>query len=113
MNSRLSTLIDSDPERMGGEVCFTGTRIPVRNLFDYLAAGQPLDEFLEDFPSAGKDRAAAVLRYATAVLEALAKRQAQHHETSALEHAGITVDALLAGLDETRDEVVREHDGEG
>jgi len=45
----LANLINSDPERMSGEVCFQGTRVPVRNLFDYLAAGQPLSNSLPTF----------------------------------------------------------------
>lgn len=36
----------TDPEIMGGTPCFAGTRVPVKNLFDYLACGYPLDEFL-------------------------------------------------------------------
>lgn len=73
---KLPTLIDSDPERMAGEVCFAGTRTPVRSLFDYLAAGQPLDEFLEDFPGARKDRTIAVLHEAFSILDELAKEAA-------------------------------------
>jgi len=36
---------------MNGEPCFRGTRVPVRLLFDYLAAGAPLSEFLEHSPA--------------------------------------------------------------
>lgn len=42
-------LIEVDPERMGGPPCFTGTRVPVAHLFDYLEAGDSLGEFLNDF----------------------------------------------------------------
>ncbi|MGH2409903.1 MAG: DUF433 domain-containing protein [Chloroflexota bacterium] len=73
----LVNLIDSDPERMSGEVCFQGTRVPVRNLFDYLAAGQPLSEFLDDFPGVPEARAAAVIHAADELLEALACGRAQ------------------------------------
>ena len=38
-----------DPGRMSGEPCFRGTRLPVQQLFDWLADGVPLDEFLRDF----------------------------------------------------------------
>ena len=46
---------------MSGTLCFTGTRVPVKNLFDYIEGGSPLDEFLEDFPSIQREIAVAVL----------------------------------------------------
>ena len=45
-----------DPCRMSGTPCFRGSRLPVQQLFDWLADGVPLDEFVEDFRI---DRAAA------------------------------------------------------
>jgi uncharacterized protein (DUF433 family) len=36
---------------MSGAPCFTGTRVPINHLFDYLEAGDSLDVFLEDFPN--------------------------------------------------------------
>jgi uncharacterized protein (DUF433 family) len=47
----------------GGPV-FVGTRVPVYNLFDYLEAGDSLDEFLEQFPSVSRDQAVAALEFA-------------------------------------------------
>jgi uncharacterized protein (DUF433 family) len=44
-------IVHSDPEIMGGELVFVGTRVPVYNLFDYLEADDSLDELLEQFPS--------------------------------------------------------------
>ena len=38
-----------DPDRMGGAPCFRGSRLPVQHLFDWLADGVPLDEFVEEF----------------------------------------------------------------
>ena len=38
-----------DPGRMSGTPCFRGTRVPVQQLFDWLADGVELDQFLEDF----------------------------------------------------------------
>lgn len=43
---------------------FTGTRVPVKNLFDYLEGGESLDQFLDDFPSVTRDAAVAVLEQA-------------------------------------------------
>lgn len=57
-------LITVSPEYLGGEPVFTGTRVPVRALFDYIEGGDPLDEFLDDFPNATRERAIAVLEMA-------------------------------------------------
>ena len=48
----------------GGEPVFAGTRVPVRNLVDYLEHGSSLDEFLTDFPSVTRDQAVSVLEMA-------------------------------------------------
>ena len=58
-----SCVIVCDPEIMSGAPLFAGTR-PIRNLFDYLAGGDPLSEFLEDFPSVSRDQAKTALREA-------------------------------------------------
>ena len=68
-----STLpIHSDPEILGGTPVFVGTRVPVQTLLDYLEAGDPLDEFLEDFPSVTRDQTVAVLELAKEMLLARA-----------------------------------------
>ena len=54
-------LITIDPGLMSGAPCFTGTRVPVQALFDYVEGGDPLDEFLVDFPNASREHAIAVL----------------------------------------------------
>ena len=53
-----------NPARMSGAACFTGTRVPVKNLFDYVKGGAPLDEFLEGFPGVAREQAVAVLELA-------------------------------------------------
>jgi uncharacterized protein (DUF433 family) len=57
-------IVHGDPEIMGGELVFVGTRVPVYNLFDYLEAGDSLDELLEGFPSGTRDQAVAALQLA-------------------------------------------------
>ncbi len=57
-------LIAVSPQRLSGAPVFTGTRVPVQALFDYLEAGDPLDEFLEDFPNVSREHAVAVLESA-------------------------------------------------
>ena len=57
-------IVHSDPEIMGGELVFVGTRVPLYNLFDYLEAGDSLDEFLTQFPSVTREQAVAALELA-------------------------------------------------
>jgi uncharacterized protein (DUF433 family) len=54
----------SAPDILGGTPCFAGTRVPFQTLLDYLEAGQPLDEFLSDFPSVARDQAVTALQQA-------------------------------------------------
>lgn len=59
-----ASLVSRDPEIMSGALCFTGTRVPVKSLFDYLEGASSLEDFLEDFPSVSRARAVAVLEAA-------------------------------------------------
>ena len=59
-----TSLVRRDPEIMSGALCFTGTRVPVQNLFDYLEGKSSLEDFLEDFPSIRREMAIAVLEAA-------------------------------------------------
>ena len=54
--------VGRDPEIMSGELCFRGTRVPVRNLFDDLEAGESLEAFHEGFPRVTREQVDAVLR---------------------------------------------------
>ena len=65
-----STIVHSDPEILGGTPVFVGTRVPVKSLYDYLEAGDSLDEFLESFPSVSREQAVAALEFARAMTEA-------------------------------------------
>ncbi len=62
--ARKQRIVHSDPEILGGTPVFVGTRVPLKALFDYLEAGQPLDEFLQDFPSVTRKQALAALESA-------------------------------------------------
>lgn len=57
-------VVNSDPDRLGGTPVFVGTRVPVQSLFDYLEAGDSLEEFLHQFPSVRREQAVALLEYA-------------------------------------------------
>ena len=54
-------LITRNENILGGILVFTGTRVPVKTLFDYLKANHPLDDFLEDFPTVRREQAQQVL----------------------------------------------------
>jgi uncharacterized protein (DUF433 family) len=64
--------IQVDPEILGGKPCFAGTRVPIKALFDYLAHGRPVDEFVADFPTVAREQAVAVLDLARQALVAAA-----------------------------------------
>lgn len=59
-------IIVKDPEILGGIAVFRGTRVPFKNLLDYLEGGHTLDEFLEQFPSVTHEAAIAALEHAKA-----------------------------------------------
>lgn len=57
-------LISVSPEIMGGTPVFQGTRVPVQTLFEYLEAGDTIDDFLDGFPTVTREQAVAVLEAA-------------------------------------------------
>ena len=57
-----------DPDILGGALVFVGTRVPVQTLLEYLEAGDPLDEFLSDFPTVRREQAVAALEVAKDLL---------------------------------------------
>lgn len=72
----IKDLVEVDPEKMSGTPCFIGTRVPVTHLFDYLEAGDSLDDFLKDFPSVTRDQALGLL-------ELMKKQILTEYETAA------------------------------
>lgn len=60
------SVIHSDPEILGGTPVFVGTRVPMKTLLDYLEAGEPLDEFLDHFPSVSREQAVSAMKLARA-----------------------------------------------
>ena len=65
--------VHSDPEILGGTPVFVGTRVPLRNLIDYLERGHSLNEFLDAFPTVSRAQAVAVLEAAHETLTARAR----------------------------------------
>lgn len=60
----IESVIRSDPDILGGTPVFAGTRVPVQTLLDYLQAGEPLGEFLDDFPTVTREQAITALQLA-------------------------------------------------
>jgi uncharacterized protein (DUF433 family) len=53
--------VSSSPDVMGGTPVFSGTRVPVETLIEYLEGGESIDEFLEGFPSVTRDQVVGFL----------------------------------------------------
>lgn len=62
------SLIERNPEILGGTPVFTGTRVPVRTLMEHLEAGDRLEDFLDDFPTVTREQAVALLERASAMV---------------------------------------------
>ena len=58
------SVIVRNPQILGGTPVFRGTRVPFKNLLDYLEGGHTLAEFLDDFPSVTREAAIAALEHA-------------------------------------------------
>ena len=65
-------IVSCSPEVMGGTPVFAGTRVPVQTLLDYLEAGDPIDDFLEGFPTVSREQVIAFLEEAKARIVASA-----------------------------------------
>lgn len=58
------SIVTRNPEIMGGTPVFTGTRVPIKTLTDYLEGGETLDTFLDHFPTVSREQAIAFLEAA-------------------------------------------------
>ena len=66
---RIEEAIGRDPGVMSGALCFTGTRVPVRNLFDHLEAGDALEAFFDGFPRVSREQVRTVLQTSYRLLD--------------------------------------------
>ena len=57
----IKDLVEVNPKKMSGAPVFTGTRVPISHLFEYLERGETLPEFLRQFPSVTREQALGVL----------------------------------------------------
>ncbi len=62
-HNQVMKVINIDKEILGGTPVFNGTRVPIKNLFDYLETGETIDEFLEDFPSVKREQIIKLLKF--------------------------------------------------
>ena len=62
-------VINIDKEILGGTPVFFGTRVPIKNLFDYLEEGETVEEFLEDFPSIKREQVVRLLEISRGLVE--------------------------------------------
>lgn len=74
MPSTILTAVHSDPDILGGQPVFVGTRVPFQALLDYVAAGRTLDTFLEHFPTVSHDQALRALKDAGDAIRAAVSR---------------------------------------
>ncbi len=67
-HNQVMKVINIDKEILGGTPVFNGTRVPIKNLFDYLETGETIDEFLEDFPSVKREQIIELLQFSERTL---------------------------------------------
>jgi len=63
------SIVESSPSVLNGALVFSDTRVPIRNLFDYLVAGDTVKDFLEDFPTVSFEQVRHVLQSAEVAIE--------------------------------------------
>lgn len=62
-------VINIDPEVLGGTPVFNGTRVPIKNLFDYMETGETIETFLQDFDSVSRDQVLKVLKLSAQLIQ--------------------------------------------
>ncbi len=61
MSNHDHSLVEIDPEKLGGTPVFRGTRVPIQNLYDSLESGESVEQFLEQYPTVSREQLIAVL----------------------------------------------------
>ncbi len=62
-------VINIDPEILGGTPVFYGTRVPIKNLFDYLETGETIEYFLDDFRGVKREQVIKLLEMSQRLIE--------------------------------------------
>jgi uncharacterized protein (DUF433 family) len=68
--TQLVSVVHCDPDILGGTPVFVGTRVPIKTLLDCLSAGDPLEDFLDQYPTVSREQVIAVLSEASELLVA-------------------------------------------
>ena len=68
----MGKIINIDPEILGGTPVFSGTRVPIKNLFDYLETGETIDEFLDDFQGVQREQVIKLLEFSSKMINSSA-----------------------------------------
>lgn len=61
MIPNIASLIVKSPDILSGTPVFAGTRVPIKNLLDYVRGGETITDFLDDFPSVSRDQVDTLL----------------------------------------------------
>jgi uncharacterized protein (DUF433 family) len=64
-----TSVINIDSEILGGTPVFSGTRVPIKNLFDYIETGDTIEIFLEDFEGVSRNQVLKVLEMSQKLIE--------------------------------------------
>ncbi len=67
-----NSVVSSSKEIMGGTPVFTGTRVPIQTLIDYLTAGDSIEDFLDGFPTVRREQVVEFLQQAEQEMEKIA-----------------------------------------
>ena len=95
---KIEELIERDRDEMGRTPVFAGTRVPIKNLFDYLERADSLETFLSDFPTVSREQAIALLKESR---ESLLDYSNTGRTSLDLMRAALTDELFLADLNET------------
>ena len=63
--TELKQILSSNPDVLGGTLCFAGTRVPIETFFDYIGTGYSVERFLQGFPSVTQEQALSILVWRT------------------------------------------------
>ena len=101
---KIQELIERDPGKMSGTPVFSGTRVPIKHLFDSLKSGDSLEEFLNQFPTVSREQAVAVLTAAReSVLNTPMDTQARMELMSQAANDELFLADLKATMDDFKD----------
>ena len=107
---KIEELVERDPGKMSGTPVFSGTRVPIKHLFDCLEGGESLEEFLDQFPTVSREQAVAVLTASReSLLNTPINTQARMELMSQAEHDELFLGDLNTTMEDFKDADQLEH----